>query len=262
MKSRLRRLLFSAVACCVVALAPAVAQDWEWSVTPYAWLTEVGLDASINDEEVLEREADLSDVLDSLDFTLQLHLEGQKDRHGVLFDLYYADLGDDDRRFTLPAPAEGTIVVKGDLEMTILEAGGLWNPRADGTGFTLLYGARVIDIDEEIDARFDLPGPLPDPSRRYSASTTLVDGMVGARFVAPFADRWSFVLRADVSAGGSELAWNSMIGLGWSFGAGERYTLFGGYRYMEIEFEEEDERAELELQNKLGGFIAGLRFAF
>jgi hypothetical protein len=179
-----------------------------------------------------------------------------------MIDLYYADLGDDDRRFTLPGPAEGTLVAKGDLEMTILEGGGLFNPRGDGTGFTLIYGARVVDLDEEIDVRYDLPGPLPDPDRRYSASTTLVDGLVGARWVAPFADRWSFVLRADASAGGTELTWNSMIGLGWSFGAEGRYTIFGGYRYMEIEFEEEDASAELELQNKLGGFITGLRIAF
>ena len=31
--------------------------------------------------------------------------------------------------------------------------------------------------------------------------------------------------------------------------------VFFGYRYMEIEFEEDDARAEVETQAKLGGFV-------
>jgi hypothetical protein len=252
-------------ALAVLAVGPrAASADWRWSVTPYMWATEIGLDASINDHEVLEREVDFGDVMDSLDFTLQVHFEGQQGVHGLMFDLFYADLGDDDRTISIPGsgPGEaGQVVMKGDLEMTILEAGGIYNPRGDGTGFALLYGVRVIDIDEEIDARFHFPGPLPDRNRRYEASTTLFDGLVGARFVQPFADRWSFVGRIDASTGGSELTWNTWLGVGYSFGANERFTAFGGYRYMEIEFEEDDAQAELELQNKLGGFIAGLRIA-
>ena len=249
----------------LVAAPRAASAEWTWSVTPYLWATEIGADASVNDHEVLEREVDLNDVLDSLDFTVQVHFEGQQDRHGVMFDLFYADLGDDDRTISIPGTGPGDpgqVVVKGDLEMTILEAGGIYNPRGDGTGFALLYGARVIDIDEEIDARFHFPGPLPDRNRRYEASTTLFDALVGARFVAPFADRWTFVGRIDASAGGSELTWNTWLGVGYTFGEGNRYTVFGGYRYMEIEFEEDDDQAELELQTKLSGFISGFRFTF
>ena len=55
---------FATFGCC----GAAEAQDWQWSFTPYVWAAEVGADVSINDHEVLEREADLADVLDSLDF--------------------------------------------------------------------------------------------------------------------------------------------------------------------------------------------------
>jgi hypothetical protein len=239
----------------------ARAQEWQWSVTPYMWASEVGVDASINDHEVLEREADLADVLDSLDFMVQVHFEGQKGRHGLLLDLIYNDLGDDDRRFPLNESNGGEVVVKGDLEMTILEAGGIFNPRGDGGGFAFLYGARVIDLDEELDARYEL-GDGSTPGRRYSASTTLLDGMVGARYVGQLSERWSFHLRADASAGGSELTWNAWTGVGYAFGAAKQHAFLAGYRYMEIEFEEDDARAELELQNKLGGFIAGVKFGF
>lgn len=245
-----------------LALAPpAHAQEWQWSVTPYLWASEVGADVSVDDQEILEREADLADVLDSLDFTAQVHAEGQRGRHGVLFDLVYFDLGDDDHRFQLGGPLGGEVVAKGDLEMTILEAGGIFDPRGDGEGVALLYGVRVLDVDEEIDARYDF-GPGSTPSRRYSASTTLADALLGARWVGRMSDRWTFHLRADASAGGSELTWNAWTGVGYAFGASGRYALLAGYRYMEIEFEEEDARAEIESQIKLGGFIAGLKFGF
>jgi hypothetical protein len=257
-----RGAIVPAAVAAVAALAGsgiATAQDWRWSFTPYAWAAEVGADVSVNDHEVLEREADLADVLDSLDFIAQAHVEGQNGRHGLFFDGSYFDLGDDDHRFDLAGGGE--VVIKGDLEMTILEAGGLFNPRGDGYGVTFLYGARVLDLDEELDARYDF-GPGSTPGRRYSASGTFLDGLVGARYIGQISDRWSFILRADASAGGTELTWNAWTGVGWSFGESQRHALFLGYRYMEVEFEEEDARAEVETQTKMGGFITGIKFGF
>lgn len=254
-----RRMLGLAAVAALGCCGAVEAQDWRWSVTPYMWASEVGADVSINDHELLEREADLRDVLDSLDFVAQAHVEGQNGRHGLFFDGTYYDLGDDDRRYSLGSVGE--IVIKGDLEMTILETGGLYNPRGDGNGFTLIYGARVLDLDEELDARYDF-GSGSTGGRRYSASGTFFDGLVGARYVAPISERLSVILRADASAGGTELTWNAWTGLGWSFGGARQHALFAGYRYMEIEFKEDDARAEVETQVKLGGFIGGVKFGF
>jgi hypothetical protein len=250
-----------ALTCASLADAPAGAQDWQWSFTPYVWASEVGVDASVDDHEILEREADLADVLDALDFIVQAHFEGQKGRHGLMFDLTYQDLGDDDHLFALGGPADGEVVVKSDLEMTILEAGGMFNPRGDGSGFTFLYGARIVDTDLELDARFDF-GPGSTPGRRYEASTTLFDGLVGARYIAPLSERWTWYARADASSGGSELIWSAWTGAGFSFGKERDKALIFGYKYMEMEYREEDERAEIEAQTKFGGFITGLKFAF
>jgi hypothetical protein len=137
----------------------------------------------------------------------------------------------------------------------------MFNPRGDGSGFTFLYGARVVDTDLELDARYDL-GPGSTPGRRYETSTTLFDGLVGARYVAPLSDRWTWYLRADASAGGSELIWSSWTGVGFSFGSERDKAVILGYKYMEIEFREDDERAEIEAQNKFGGFVTGLKFSF
>lgn len=126
----------------------------------------------------------------------------------------------------------------------------------------MIYGARMFDVDQEIDARHDLPGSLPDPSRRYGAHGVFYETMIGARYVGALGQRGSFVARADVSAGGTELTWNSRVGPGWDIGARRNKTLFAGYRYMEVELEEEDRHAEIEAQQKMGGPIAGSRMAF
>lgn len=240
---------------------PASAGDWNWSFTPYMWLSDLGADVSINDKEIAEREVDVADLLDDTDFALMFHLEGQGGKHGFFADLLYLDQGDDDRRVPLGGPAAGTLVAKTDLETTLIDAGGIYNPRGDGMGFALLYGARILDLDQEIDARVEV-GPLTTQSKRIAASATLYDGLLGVRYVGKVADRWLFNFRADASTGGSELTWSTILGFGRSFGKDGRHALLGGYRYMEIEFDEKDARAEVETQLKLAGPYLALKIGF
>ena len=110
----------------------AAASDWEWSVTPYAWASDVSADISINDRQVADQEIDFSDLAEDLDLTAQGHFEGRKGRHGVMLDLFYVHLADDAQRFALPTPLPGEALVDGDLKLTILDVGGVFNPRGDG----------------------------------------------------------------------------------------------------------------------------------
>lgn len=245
----------------LLAATPATASDWAWSVTPYAWFSDVGADVSINDKDFVDSKTDVSDILDDTDFLLMLRVEAQKGKHGVFGDLLFLDLGDDDRRVPLSGPAGGTLVAKTDLETTILDIGGIYNPRGDGTGFALLYGMRILDVDQEIDARIDF-GPVSSPSRRFDASGTLYDGLLGVRYVSGFADRWLFNARADVSTGGSELTWSALAGFGWTYGEGGRNALLFGYRYFKVELDEADANAEIETRLDLTGPYLAAKFGF
>lgn len=241
-----------------LAVAAPARSEWRWSVTPYLWAPKIGADVSVNDRDVLEAEVGLGDLIDKLDFAVQAHVEGLNGRHGLFFDATYLDLGDDDRVYAFGGPLSGTLNARSDLETSILEAGGIFNPNGDGTGFSLLYGARAIDVDQEIDARIEFRDHTV-ASRRFSVSKTLVDGMLGARVLRPLGERWSWLLRADASAGGTQFTWNAQSGFGYTFGAAGNKTLFVGYRYMELEFDETDARADLDVQNSLGGFVVGLK---
>src|SRR5262245_44985658 len=160
----------------------AAASDWQWSVTPYAWATDVGADVSINDRQVADVTIDFDDLAEDLSFTTQGHVEGLRGRHGVMLDVYYVHLADDDKRFALPAPLAGEAVAGGDLTLTIVDVGGIFNPRGDGEGFSLLYGGRAVGRDIEVDARFAV-APGVTLARGYEVSETLYDALLGARYI-------------------------------------------------------------------------------
>ena len=249
------------VAAALGVASPAAASEWEWTVTPYVWLADVSTKFSINDQDVLANEVDVEDILDDLDFSIQMRVEGQRGRNGVFLDLSYFDFGDDDKTQSLPNAPGSELVVKGDLEQTFIDAGGIYNPRGDGFGFALLYGARIIDVDEELDIRVDTPAGAT-PSRRVSGSGTLYDGLVAGRYLGRLGERWFILTKADVSTGGSELTWGAVLDFGYSLGQSSRYRLVAGYRYLKIELQEDDVRAEVESRLTMAGPHAGLVIRF
>ena len=62
-----RTLLFIVI---LVLAGTAMAQEsdqWEWTVAPYIWAIDVGLDLSVSDQEVIGGDADFKDLVDKLD---------------------------------------------------------------------------------------------------------------------------------------------------------------------------------------------------
>ncbi len=238
----------------------AGAADWTWRFTPYLWAPSVGTEIEVNDQEIPGgSDVALEDVIDQLDFVGMIHFEGQSGKHGFLVDTLYANFGDEDVRVHPGGPLAGDVVVDGDLGLLLTEAAGLYNPRGDGSGWAWIYGIRVSDVDEDIVARYELPAGARE--RRYDLGKTLFDGMLGARYIGTWGERWRCNLRGDVSGGGTELTWNTMAGLGYTWGDG-RHALLGGYRYMQIELEEEDARAEVESTITLNGPYFGYQLTF
>ena len=104
-------------------------------------------------------------------------------------------------------------------------------------------------------------GPI-QVTNNYGTSPTLLDGMLGFRYLRSIGDRASFNLRGDYSAGGTESSMNGLIGFGYAFDDAKKYTLLAGYRYMDIQFKEKDQNAEVESELTLDGPYVGFRFGF
>lgn len=255
-----RAAIGAAVAATLATLTvPAAASDWQWDITPYAWVPSVGADVAVDGEELLGTTIDEKDVVDKLDFVVQVDVQAQRGQHGFLLDLNYADFSDDEKRRPLGGPLDGELVTKGDFEQTLVDIGGLWNPSGDGSGFALLYGARILDVDQEVDAFVDgLPGG-PSERVRIDVGSTYLDALVGARYLVAIGDSWQAVGRVDVSAGQTELTWSALLAGGYSFGPDGRYTALLGYRHLEVEFEESDDQLGVTTTTTMSGFVAALR---
>ncbi len=238
--------------------AAAQASDWKWSITPYAWATDVGVKVSLDDRQVIDTKIDFTDLLDDVDTIAQVHVEAQHGAHGLMLDLFDVEMSADGSPMPLPSPAGATATVDSKVGMTILEAGGIYDPRGDQQGFALLYGMRILDQRATIDARFDL-GPATSVARSYEADDTLVDGLLGVRYVRRFSPRWTGVARVDASAGGTDLTWGAGAAVAYAVGAGGRYAVTAGYRHMVVDFNV-DQPADARMT--LSGFFAGLRTAF
>jgi hypothetical protein len=255
--NRTQTLAAAVAALSFAAVSSAAASEWKWSVTPYAWATDVGIDVEVDDRQLVDETIAIEDLLEDLDTIAQVRLEAQKGAHGLFLDLFDVTLSDDAQTVALPSGA-GQATLAPEMGMTILDLGAIYDPRGDQQGFQLLYGARVINQRATIDARVDFADGT-SRSRELEIDDTFVDALVGFRYLRRLGDRFSLQAQADVSKGGTELTWSAGPTLGYTFGASGRYTALAGYRRMVVDF---DTAENVDAEMTLSGALVGLRIAF
>jgi hypothetical protein len=239
-------------------MTPASAGDWTFTVTPYVWATDVGVNASINDRQVVDTTIDVKDLAEDLDSTFQLHTEAQNEMNGVLFDVFYVSLSEDAKTVSIPNVPDATALFNTQIGMTIYELGGIYDPKGDKEGFAMLYGTRILDQRFDVDTQIALDPAAPLAKRWYTRDT-FYDGLVGVRYTKRFGKGWSTSVRADVSAGGTQFTWNANTTLAYAFGKKQQYAITGGYRRMDVDFKEEN---SVESDMSLSGPVVGFRFSF
>lgn len=255
--NRTQKIASVLAAAVVASSTAATASAWRWSVTPYAWATDVGIDVEVDDRQLVDETIAIEDLLEDLDTIAQVRLEAQKGAHGLFLDLFDVTLSDDAQTIALPS-GDGQATLAPEMGMTILDLGGIYDPRGDHEGFQLLYGARVVNQRATIDAEVELAGGTTR-SRELESDDTLVDALVGLRYLWKLGDRFSVQAQADLSKGGTELTWSAGPTLGYTFGDGGRYTAMAGYRRMVVDF---DTAENVDAKMTLSGALVGLRIAF
>jgi hypothetical protein len=215
---------------------------WTVELTPYLWAA--GLDGNTAaDGAGSEIDTDYKFFsLDNLDFALGTAVEARKGRWAVLGDAMYVEFSDAFER----APASEVEVSGGFVETVgAMQA-------SNGRPFELLFGLRFVALESTVDI-----APVP----RASARETWLDPIIGLRYTHAFNDRWSVALRGDIGGAGissesSELATNVSAMFGWRIG--ERTTLRGGYRMLQMDFDGDS----LVLDATLQGYVIGASWAF
>jgi hypothetical protein len=214
---------------------PATAMDdrWHFQVAPYLWGS--GMKGTVGAGDVVEAPVDVSfgSVLENLDFALLGHFEGRRNRLGFGVDMVYMNLGAD-----ASGPASGGFGLGVDLRS--LTAEGLFtyrvhNDEARGAFVDILGGLRYMKMR----AGFTLSR---DGDEIGNTERTLdwVDALAGARFMLPLGGRVGLHGRADIAGFGSDLTWNVLGGL--DVKLGERWRTGAGYRYMDVDYDEGEDR--------------------
>lgn len=247
-----------AAATALAACGTAQAAEWRWSVTPYLWATDVGVDVAVHDRTLVEETIPFGDLLEDLDSAALVRVEAMRGERGIAFDLFDVTLEDDGGRVPLPDGSGSELALDAGIGMTIFDLTGVYDPAGDGEGLALLYGARLLNQREDITAEVRAGNGAAD-SRRFESDDTYVDGLLGLRYAGKLPGRWSYEVAADLSTGGTNLTWSVAPAVGYAFGAREQYRLTAGYRHMAIDL---DTGPEVDLDMTLTGFLVGFRFSF
>ena len=128
--------LLSALLCSsLLSTGEAIAEDWEFSVTPYLRAISTELDTLINLPGGGQQ--DFSDLLDKLDFAAQVNLEAHKGRLGFQINATNLQTSDRVQRRAFDVDTETTINL---LEAAVL----LTAMEGDDYVARAIIGARII----------------------------------------------------------------------------------------------------------------------
>jgi len=235
-----------AALCCAAFGAPAAAQDaaapppasteagpWFVHITPYAWLPSVSGSTrgrgTRGDRSVpsVSIDKDFSDILSDLDFAGMIFGTVRYERIGLLVDLDYVSLSVGGNlsgpfRTRYHTNLEALVATVGATARVVDE------PKL---GVDLLVGTRILGL--WVDTDFKGQGPL-GLSRGSSDSATIVDGLVGVRADVELGDGFSLFGYADIGAGNSDLTWQVIGAVEYSFSNSVSGAI--GYRYLGYDF--------------------------
>jgi hypothetical protein len=241
----------SAAALCAAALAlPAVAaaqgsDQWQFGAQIYGYFPSLSgssnFPASSGTPAV---NVNVDGFLDNLDFAFMGSLEARKGRWGAFTDLLYLDVGSNksgSRDITIGGseiPAGASASVNYNLKALVWTLAGEYTTYSTPTAtMDVLFGARMADLEQDIDWGIDgsIAGiPTGGRTGTSNASRTQWDAIVGVKgrwYFSP--DRqWFVPYYADIGAGDSDLTWQVMGGVGYSW---KSVDVVGAWRYLKYD---------------------------
>jgi opacity protein-like surface antigen len=248
-------------AICIVALfsqqvfAQSESEDdgWNHSLAIYLWGASMGgTTASGTGVEI-----DFKDILKNLELGFMGSYQARKGKWSFMSDVIYLDVSGDNELDPMPGNGDifdVTTTGNLDLKSWVIHMAGGYNLYDDGEGTTtdVVFGARYLDLSTDMRIDFDLSLPEQNPSISFSASDTVLDAIVGLRGVVSLGDRWFMPWGGNVGAGGSDLSWQAMAGVGYRASSWADIALT--YRYLKFELDS-DVVDELSINGPLLGVI-------
>ena len=271
--NRLQRILAGMILLAVMAAvvfpvaaqaqSAAPADEWKFSITPYLWLPNIngtlnydippGAGGSPNVE------VGPNDYLQALQAVLLLSGEVRKDRWSVFADLVYLAFSDQTSSVKTIDFGGSLVGSSANLNTSSSLKGGIGTL---GAGYAVLTGRRAtlevfgglryFELSSSTDWQLSVEVTGPSGVQTFPGSgeisqkLALWDGIVGVKGRVPFgSSHWSIPYYLDAGGGSSNLTYQWMIGVAYSFGWGD-VTL----AYRDLFYDQKDDE-----------FIQDMRFS-
>jgi hypothetical protein len=234
----------------------APADEWKFSITPYLWLPNINgtLKYTIppGAQGSPEVETGPNDYLQNLQALVLLSGEVRRDRWSMFADIIY--LGFEKENSTVKAIDFGGSLVSSSLNLatsswlrgTNVTLGAGYAVRTGKASPVDVFGGlRYFDLsagtDWQLTATVSGPtgtGQTFPASGSISTSTPLLDGIIGVKGRYRLGEsRWSVPYYLDIGAGSSQLTYQWLLGIAYSFGWGDVT-----FAYRDLYFDQQDDK--------------------
>jgi len=219
----------------------AYADDWEFEIAPYIFGTSLSGETGVA-EVTSEIDMSFGDVLDHLDSALMATFVASNGQWSIMADGFYAKLeGEGAKSWSGPG---GINSLTGDLEISvtqqIYQLMLAYRMSDEGTVVDLFGGFRYTQLDNDLQLTVTGGPTLPGGGLSVDDSKSWVDPIVGARFLTPVSDNWTFMTYLDFGFGQGESngSYQAMAGFNWD--GGGSWGMKFGYRYLNWDYEDDD----------------------
>ena len=263
----------SAAACLCIAATPAKAEPWRSSVELYGPVplrldTTTTVVTQNNRSVTTEAVLNLGQVIDNLQWITAVRGSVEKGRWGVLTDLSYTKLGQEDGATTPNGLLTGRASVnvsQGIYDLAVRYRFGEPEAAVGTAGqFSLIpyAGIRVIDAQMDVAAQVDL-GNILSFQRQGNFGRTWAQPLLGTQATVFLSPRLRAFARADIGgfglSGAQDLSGNAQVGLGYAVGNSTDLNI--SWRYFGLDYNNGD-NPDSGFSSYQNGLELGLKFFF
>jgi hypothetical protein len=242
------RTLIATGACALGTLAPAAAtaqsvpdDQWRFQAILYGYFPTVGGSTTFPHGNGADVSVDANTLLKNLQGVFMGMFEASRGGWGTYTDIMYMDIGNSKSQTRdisvggSQIPVDAAASLDFNLKGWVWTIAGTYQAVASPQGsLQVLAGARLLDAKQTLN--FQLQGnigsiPLPGRQGNLEAKLSNWDGIVGVkgRLVLGDEREWFVPYYVDVGTGQSDLTWQGIGGLGYSFHWGD---IVAAWRYL------------------------------
>jgi len=228
-----------------MSAAETLSDEWKFQAIIYGYVPKISASASFPTGMTPSISVNANQLLRDLNFAFMAWLSAQKGRWGMFTDIIYADVSGSKsgtRHFSIdgiPIPPAITADVNLDIKLTLWTLAGSYRFVATPeTTFDLLAGARDAVLKQNLGWQFSADiGPFMGPGRQGSSNARADkwDAIIGTKGRFAFGDRyeWYVPYYFDVGTGQSQLTWQAIGGIAYSYSWGD---IIAVWRYIDYHF--------------------------